>query len=105
MPQKLSNYGCNTLINTHHNLDNLDNARKRFTQCCVNTLFMNAKAFSQHFEASTKTQQRDYPCVSRSFVSFGRKIEKVDPLPTSLATWMRPPWPSTMAFTVARPMP
>mgnify|MGYP005850979707 CR=1 FL=1 len=35
----------------------------------------------------------------------GRKTVNVDPAPNSVATRTRPPWLSTMAFTVASPRP
>src|SRR5262245_30465140 len=35
----------------------------------------------------------------------GRVKKNVEPLPTSLVTPIRPPWPSTIFFTMARPRP
>ena len=38
-------------------------------------------------------------------LKMGRKTLKREPCPRSLETMRRPPWPSTMALTVASPRP
>lgn len=46
-----------------------------------------------------------YPCTSASGCRMGNKTLKVEPVPISVSTQMRPPWASVRVFAIDSPTP